>query len=180
MAGNAQILYEVKAQRGNTLRCKGWRQETILRMLENNMENAEHPEKLIIYGGNGKCARNWESYHAIVKSLKELEDDETLVVQSGMPVAVFKTHKYAPVVVMATTNFMRPSWETFYDLEAKNLTIFAQYTAAPWEYIGTQGVIEGTFETLAAVGIKHYGGNMETASFSRLEPAEWAATRPGR
>ena len=78
---------------------------------------------------SGKCARNWESYHAIVKSLKELEDDETLVVQSGMPVAVFKTHKYAPVVVMATTNFMRPSWETFYDLEAKNLTIFAQYTA---------------------------------------------------
>ncbi len=161
MAGNAQILYEVKAQRGNTLRCKGWRQETILRMLANNMENAEHPEKLIIYGGNGKCARNWESYHAIVKSLKELEDDETLVVQSGMPVAVFKTHKYAPVVVMATTNFMRPSWETFYDLEAKNLTIFAQYTAAPWEYIGTQGVIEGTFETLAAVGIKHYDGSME-------------------
>ena len=166
MAGNAEILYNVKAQRGGftdftTLRCKGWRQETILRMLENNMENAEHPEKLIIYGGNGKCARNWESYHAIVKSLKELEDDETLVVQSGMPVAVFKTHKLAPVVVMATTNFMRPTWETYYDLEAKNLTIFAQYTAAPWEYIGTQGVIEGTFETLAAVGIKHYGGSME-------------------
>lgn len=166
MAGNAEILYNVKAQRGGftdftTLRCKGWRQETILRMLENNMENAEHPEKLIIYGGNGKCARNWESYHAIVKSLKELEDDETLVVQSGMPVAVFKTHKLAPVVVMATTNFMRPTWETYYDLEAKNLTIFAQYTAAPWEYIGTQGVIEGTFETLAAVGIKHYDGSME-------------------
>lgn len=166
MAGNAEVLYNVKAQRGGftdftTLRCKGWRQETILRMLENNMENAEHPEKLIIYGGNGKCARNWESYHAIVKSLKELEDDETLVVQSGMPVAVFKTHKLAPVVVMATTNFMRPTWETYYDLEAKNLTIFAQYTAAPWEYIGTQGVIEGTFETLAAVGIKHYGGSME-------------------
>jgi len=130
-------------------------------MLENNMENAEYPEKLIIYGGNGKCARNWESYHAIVKSLKELEDDETLVVQSGMPVAVFKTHKYAPVVVMATTNIMRATWPTFYDLEAKNLTIFAQYTAAPWEYIGTQGVIEGTFETLAAVGIKHYNGSME-------------------
>ncbi|PIE55524.1 MAG: urocanate hydratase [Dethiosulfovibrio peptidovorans] len=161
MTGNAKILYEVKAQRGNTLRCKGWRQETILRMLENNMENAEHPEKLIIYGGNGKCARNWESYHAIVKSLKELEDDETLVVQSGMPVAIFKTHKYAPVVVMATTNIMKADWPTFYDLEAKNLTIFAQYTAAPWEYIGTQGVIEGTFETLAAVGIKHYDGSLK-------------------
>jgi len=145
MAGNAEILYEVKAQRGDKLRCKGWKQETILRMLENNMENAEYPERLVIYGGNGKCARNWESYHAIVKSLKELEDDETLVVQSGMPVAVFKTHKHAPVVVMATTNIMKADWPTFYDLEAKNLTIFAQYTAAPWEYIGTQGVIEGTF-----------------------------------
>ncbi|WP_026368652.1 urocanate hydratase [Aminiphilus circumscriptus] len=159
--GNAQILYSVKAQRGPVLRCKGWRQETILRMLENNMENAEHPERLVIYGGNGKCARNWESYHAIVKSLKELEDDETLVVQSGMPVAIFKTHKYAPVVVMATTNIMKATWPVFYDLEAKNLTIFAQYTAAPWEYIGTQGVIEGTFETLGAVAIKHYGGSLK-------------------
>ena len=161
MAGKAEILYEVKAKRGSDLRCKGWRQETILRMLENNMENAEHPEQLIIYGGNGKCARNWESYHAIVKSLKELEENETLVVQSGMPVAVFKTHKYAPVVVMATTNIMRATWPTFWDLEKKNLTIFAQYTAAPWEYIGTQGVIEGTYETLGAVAIKHYNGSLE-------------------
>ena len=161
MAGKAEILYEVKAKRGSELRCKGWRQETILRMLENNMENAEHPEQLIIYGGNGKCARNWESYHAIVKSLKELEENETLVVQSGMPVAVFKTHKYAPVVVMATTNIMRATWPTFWDLEKKNLTMFAQYTAAPWEYIGTQGVIEGTYETLGAVAIKHYNGSLE-------------------
>ena len=161
MVGKAEILYEVKAMRGSELRCKGWRQETILRMLENNMENAEHPEQLIIYGGNGKCARNWESYHAIVKSLKELEENETLVVQSGMPVAVFKTHKYAPVVVMATTNIMRATWPTFWDLEKKNLTIFAQYTAAPWEYIGTQGVIEGTYETLGAVAIKHYNGSLE-------------------
>ncbi|MBN1105401.1 MAG: urocanate hydratase [Deltaproteobacteria bacterium] len=161
MSGNAKILHSVKAQRGPVLRCKGWRQETILRMLENNMENAEYPERLVIYGGNGKCARNWESYHAIVKSLMELEDNETLVVQSGMPVAVFKTHKYAPVVVMATTNIMKATWPIFYDLEAKNLTIFAQYTAAPWEYIGTQGVIEGTFETLGAVAIKHYDGSLE-------------------
>lgn len=150
----AEILYEVKAQRGNVLRCKGWKQETILRMLENNMENAEIPEQLVIYGGNGKCARNWESYHAIVKSLKELEDDETLVVQSGMPVAVFKTHKLAPRVVMATTNIMKATWQTFYDLQDKNLTMFAQYTAAPWEYIGTQGVIQGTFETLSAIVLK--------------------------
>lgn len=155
-----EILYSVKAQRGSELRCKGWRQETILRMLENNMENAEKPEELVVYGGIGKAARNWESYHAIVKSLKELEDNETLVVQSGMPVAVFKTHKYAPTVVMATTNIMKPSWETFYELQDKNLTIFAQYTAAPWEYIGTQGVIQGTFETLSAIARKHYNDSL--------------------
>ncbi|CEG28726.1 urocanate hydratase [Bacillus sp. B-jedd] len=155
-----EILYSVKAQRGSELRCKGWRQETILRMLENNMENAEKPEELVVYGGIGKAARNWESYHAIVKALKELDDDETLVVQSGMPVAVFKTHKYAPTVVMATTNIMRPSWETFYELQDKNLTMFAQYTAAPWQYIGTQGVIQGTFETLSAIARKHYNDSL--------------------
>ncbi len=162
---NPEILYEVKAQGGGlkdteTLRCKGWRQETILRMLEFNMENAEIPELLVIYGGNGKCARNWESYWAIVDSLKNLEDDETLVVQSGMPVAIFKTHKRAPVVVMATTNIMRATWERFYDLQDKNLTIFAQYTAAPWEYIGTQGVIEGTFETLSAIAMKRFNDDL--------------------
>jgi urocanate hydratase len=156
-----EILYEVKAQRGSTLRCKGWKQETLLRMLENNMENAEIPELLVIYGGNGKCARNWESYHAIVKSLKDLEDDETLVIQSGMPVAIFKTHRLAPCVVMATTNIMKATWETFYDLQDKNLTMFAQYTAAPWEYIGTQGVIQGTFETLSAIGMKRYDNNLK-------------------
>ncbi|QZY54755.1 urocanate hydratase [Crassaminicella profunda] len=155
-----EILYEVKAQRGSTLRCKGWKQETILRMLENNMENAEKPEELVIYGGIGKCARNWESYHAIVKSLKELEDDETLVVQSGMPVAIFRTHKFAPTVVMATTNIMKADWETFYDLQDKNLTMYAQYTAAPWEYIGTQGVIQGTFETLSAIAIKKFNNDL--------------------
>ena len=157
---NAEILYSVKAQRGDTLRCKGWKQETILRMLENNMENAEIPELLVIYGGNGKCARNWESYHAIVKSLKELEDNETLVIQSGMPVAIFKTHKLAPRVVMATTNIMKATWEVFYDLQDKNLTMFAQYTAAPWEYIGTQGVIQGTFETLSAIAIKRFDNDL--------------------
>lgn len=130
-------------------------------MLENNMEVAEHPERLVIYGGIGKAARNWESYHAIVEALKNLENDETLVVQSGMPVAVFRTHGLAPRVVMATTNFVRPSWQTFYELQDKNLTMFAQYTAAPWEYIGTQGVIQGTFETLRSVGNIHLGGSLE-------------------
>ena len=94
--GKPEILFSVRAMGGNNLRCKGWKQETILRMLENNMENAEHPEELVIYGGIGKCARNWESYHAIVKSLQELENDETLVVQSGMPVAIFRTSTLAP------------------------------------------------------------------------------------
>lgn len=158
-AEKPEVLFSVKAQRGGfdqpkSLRCKGWKQETILRMLENNMENAESPELLIIYGGNGKCARNWESYYAIVDSLKGLENDETLVIQSGMPVAIFKTHTLAPRVVMATTNIMKATWERFYDMQDKNLTIFAQYTAAPWEYIGTQGVIEGTFETLSAIVLK--------------------------
>lgn len=155
-----EILYSVKAQRGKTLRCKGWKQESLLRMLENNMENAEAPERLVIYGGIGKCARNWESYHAIVKSLMELENDETLVVQSGMPVAIFKTHRLAPRVVMANTNIMKATWETFYDLQDKNLTMFAQYTAGPWEYIGTQGVIQGTFETLGAIAEQHFGGSL--------------------
>lgn len=156
-----EILYEVRAQRGDVLRCKGWKQETLLRMLENNMEVAEHPERLVIYGGIGKAARNWESYHAIVESLKNLENDQTLVVQSGMPVAVFPTHDLAPRVVMATTNFVRPSWQRFYELQDKNLTIFAQYTAAPWEYIGTQGVIQGTFETLRSVADIHLDGSWE-------------------
>jgi urocanate hydratase len=155
-----EILYSVRAQRGPELRCKGWKQESLLRMLENNMEVAEAPERLVIYGGIGKCARNWESYHAIIESLKDLENDETLVVQSGMPVAIFKTHRLAPRVVMANTNIMKATWETFYDLQDKNLTMFAQYTAGPWEYIGTQGVIQGTFETLGAVGEQHFGGSL--------------------
>ncbi|MBU2601087.1 MAG: urocanate hydratase [Actinobacteria bacterium] len=155
-----EILYSVHAQRGPELRCKGWKQETILRMLENNMELAEKPEELVIYGGIGKCARNWESYHAIVESLLALEDDETLVVQSGMPVAIFQTHKLAPRVVMANTNIMKADWPTFYDLQDKNLTMFAQYTAGPWEYIGTQGVIQGTFETLSAIARKCFDDSL--------------------
>ncbi len=155
------VVRGITAQRGDTMRCKGPKQETILRMLENNMEVAEHPDELVVYGGIGKAARNWESYHAIVTALQELEDDQTLVVQSGMPVAVFRTHELAPRVVMATTNFVRPSWQKFYELQDQNLTIFAQYTAAPWEYIGTQGVIQGTFETLRSVANVHLDGSWE-------------------
>ncbi len=156
-----QVLHEVRAQGGSELRCKGWKQEAILRMLENNMENAEDASRLVIYGGIGKCARNWESYHAIVRSLKELENDETLVVQSGMPVAVFRTNRLAPRVVMATTNIMKATWPVFYELQDQNLTMFAQYTAAPWEYIGTQGVIQGTFQTLVAIADQHFGGDLK-------------------
>src|SRR3989304_1375959 len=103
----SEILYSVRAQRGSLLRCKGWKQESILRMLENNMENAESPERLVIYGGIGKCARNWGSYYAIVPSFKNRENAETLVIQSGMPVAIFKTHRLAPRVLMANTNIMK-------------------------------------------------------------------------
>jgi len=159
--GKPEILTDVRAMGGNNLRCKGWKQEGILRMLENNMENAEHPEELVIYGGIGKAARNWESYHAIVNTLQELENDETLVVQSGMPVAVFRTSRLAPRVVMATTNIMKATWPVFYDLQDKNLTMYAQYTAAPWEYIGTQGVIQGTFQTLVAIRDQKFGGDMK-------------------
>lgn len=155
-----EVLRTVVPHTGPTLRCKGWKQEGLLRMLENTMANAERPENLVIYSGVGKAARNWESYHAIVGSLKSLEDNETLVIQSGMPVAIFKTHRLAPTVLMANTNILRATWPLFYELQDKNLTMFASYTAGPWQYIGTQGVIQGTFETLAAVADRHYDGDL--------------------
>lgn len=150
----------ITAQRGSVLRCKGWRQETILRMLENNLENAEDPSRLIVYGGIGQAARNWESFDAIIHALKNLENDETLAVQSGMPVAVFKTHRLAPRVVMANSNLIQATWPKFYDLKQKNLIAFASYTAGPWQYIGSQGVIEGTFETLGVIAERHFGGEL--------------------
>jgi urocanate hydratase len=149
-----------KAQRGPTLRCKGWRQETILRMLENNLENAEDASRLVVYGGIGKAARNWESFDAIVSSLKSLNDNETLAVQSGMPVAVFRTHRLAPRVVMANSNVIHADWAKFYDLADRNLTAFASYTAGPWQYIGSQGVVEGTFETLSMIAERHFSGDL--------------------
>lgn len=152
------VYEKVKAKRGLTLRCKGWRQEGLLRMLENNLENAEDPSHLIIYGGNGQCARNWECFHAIVESLKALENDETLVMQSGMPVAVFKTSEFAPKVIMANTNFVQANWERYYQLRDANLICHGQYTAGPWEYIGTQGVLQGTYEILSIIACKLFGG----------------------
>ena len=155
----------IEAQRGNTLRCKGWKQETILRMLENNLENGQDPGRLIVYGGIAKAARNWESYHAIVRSLKALEDDETLVVQAGMPVAIFRTHRLAPRVVMGLSNVINANWPEFYALIDRNLTTFSSYTAGPWEYIGSQGVVEGTFETLACIADEQYGGDLRGRVF---------------
>ncbi len=155
-----EVVERVLAHRGDELRCKGWKQETILRMLENNLENGEAPERLIVYGGIAKAARNWESYHAIVKALKELENDETLVVQAGMPVAVFPTSRWAPRVVMGLSNVIRSDWTKFRRLIDGNLTTFSAYTAGPWEYIGSQGVVEGTFETLSCIADEKYDGDL--------------------
>ena len=160
-----EVIEHVKAKRGMELRCKGWKQETLLRMLENNLENGQDPSRLIVYGGIAKAARNWESYHAIVEALKTLENDETLVVQAGMPVAVFPTHRMAPRVVMGLTNVIRADWPMFYDLIDKNLTTFSSYTAGPWEYIGSQGVVEGTFETIACIGDEKWGGDLRGRVF---------------
>jgi len=153
---------KITAARGLKLRCKGWRQEGILRMLENNLENAELPEELIVYGGAGKAARNWECYHAIVDALKNLENDETLVVQSGKPVAVFKTWENSPRVLIANANLVPhwSTWEKFHELEELGLIMYGQMTAGSWAYIGTQGILQGTYETLAAAADKHFNGTL--------------------
>ncbi len=154
----------VRAPRGNRLQCKGWHQEAAMRMLMNNLdpEVAEKPEELIIYGGSGKAARNWEAYHAIVGSLQELENDETLLVQSGKPVGIFKTHEMAPRVLIANS-LLVPAWATwdeFRRLEALGLIMYGQMTAGSWIYIGTQGILQGTYETFAAAAQKHFGGDL--------------------
>ncbi len=153
----------IKAPRGNTLTCKGWQQEAALRMLMNNLENAEKPEELIVYGGTGKAARNWECYEAIVEALRNLEDDETLLVQSGKPVAVFPTHRYAPRVLISNAMLVPhwATWENFWELEGKGLTMYGQMTAGSWIYIGTQGILQGTYETLASLANIHFGGSLK-------------------
>ena len=153
----------IKANRGSKLRCKGWRQEAILRMLENNIENAEIPKELIIYGGTGKAARNWGCYKKIVESLKMLENDETLVIQSGKPVAIFKTWPKSPRVVMANSNIVPhwSNWDRFYELEKLGLIMYAQMTAGAWCYIGTQGIIQGTYETFFSLAKKHYKSSLK-------------------
>lgn len=156
---------EIKAPRGTKLNTKGWSQEGAMRMLMNNLdpEVGEKPEELIVYGGTGKAARSWECFWAIVDSLKKLEDDETLVVQSGKPVGVFETHPEAPRVLIANAMVVPKwaTWDEFRRLEAKGLTMFGQMTAGSWIYIGTQGILQGTYETLASVARKHFGGTLK-------------------
>jgi len=154
----------VKAARGHKLTCKGWAQEAAYRMLNNNLdaEVAERPKDLVVYGGSGKAARNWDCYHAIVKSLKSLENDETLLVQSGKPVGIFRTHEYAPRVLIANSHLVPKwaTWEKFRQFEKMGLIMYGQMTAGSWIYIGTQGILQGTYETFAAVGQQHFGGDL--------------------
>jgi urocanate hydratase len=154
----------IRAPRGTSLSCKGWQQEAAMRMLMNNLDEevGERPQDLVVYGGTGKAARNWDCYHAIVASLKALENDETLLVQSGKPVGVFKTHDYAPRVLIANSNLVGhwSSWEKFNELERAGLMMYGQMTAGSWIYIGSQGIVQGTFETFASAGEKHFGGDL--------------------
>ncbi|MGQ0563083.1 MAG: urocanate hydratase [Gemmatimonadota bacterium] len=154
----------VRAPRGSSLSCKGWTQEAALRMLMNNLdpEVAERPQDLVVYGGTGKAARSWEAFDAIVRTLRELADDETLLVQSGKPVAVFKTHAHAPRVLIANSNLVGKwsNWEYFRELERAGLIMYGQMTAGSWIYIGTQGILQGTYETFGAVAAKHFGGTL--------------------
>ncbi|MGE6376843.1 urocanate hydratase [Peribacillus muralis] len=151
--------------RGTDLNTKGWQQEAVLRMLMNNLDHevAERPEDLVVYGGIGKAARNWECFDAIVKSLKELEDDETLLVQSGKPVAIFKTHTDAPRVLLANSNIVPAyaNWETFHELDKKGLMMYGQMTAGSWIYIGSQGIVQGTYETFAELAKQHFNSSLK-------------------
>src|SRR5579871_6627431 len=159
-----QLKHSVRAPRGKDISCKSWQQEAALRMLMNNLdpEVARDPDNLIVYGGTGKAARNWDCFHQIVESLKELGNDETLLVQSGKPVGVFRTHPYSPRVLISNAMLVPywATWEQFWDLEAKGLTMYGQMTAGSWIYIGTQGILQGTYETLAAVAERKFGGSL--------------------
>src|SRR3954465_14065728 len=154
----------VRAPRGSQPTCKGWPQEAALRMLMNNLDPdvAEDPAHLIVYGGSGRAARSWPAFDALVSSLQQLEADETLVVQSGKPVGIFRTHEHAPRVLIANALLVPAwaTWETFRDLEHRGLTIYGQMTAGSWIYIGSQGILQGTYETFAAAARRHFGGTL--------------------
>ena len=155
----------IKSPIGKKLTCKGWHQEAAYRMLQNNLdpEVAENPDDLIVYGGLGKAARDWPSYDKIISSLKTLEEDETLLIQSGKPVAIFKTHKYSPRVLISNSMLVPnwANWEHFRELDKKGLMMYGQMTAGSWIYIGTQGILQGTYETLSEVSKKHFGGSLK-------------------
>src|SRR6187200_3030406 len=155
----------VRAPRGTTRSCKGWPQEAALRMLMNNLDPdvAERPDDLVVYGGTGKAARNWPAFDAIVRELTRLADDETLLVQSGKPVGVFRTHEWAPRVLIANSNLVGKwaNWDTFRELERAGLTMYGQMTAGSWIYIGTQGILQGTYETFAELARQHFGGSLQ-------------------
>ena len=154
---------QIKAPTGRKLSCRGWHQEAALRMLMNNLDPdvAEKPDELIVYGGTGKAARNWDCYDRIVQTLQRLENDETLLVQSGKPTGVFRTHEEAPRVLIANANLVPRwgNWEEFRKLEQKGLTMFGQMTAGSWIYIGSQGIVQGTYETFAECANQHFGGS---------------------
>ena len=154
----------IKAPRDSQLSCKGWIQEAAMRMLKNNLdpEVAEKPSELIVYGGSGKAARNWECYEAIINTLKNLENDETLLIQSGKPVGVFKTHLNAPRVLISNSMLVPDwaNWDEFRRLEALGLTMYGQMTAGSWVYIGTQGILQGTYETFAECARKYFGSDL--------------------
>ncbi|GLP73950.1 urocanate hydratase [Mycobacterium antarcticum] len=164
MTSNTSQSRTVRAARGTQLTCKGWQQEAALRMLMNNLdpEVAEHPEDLVVYGGTGRAARSWAAFDAIVATLRSLEDDETMLVQSGKPVGVFRTHVWAPRVLIANSNLVGDwaNWEHFRELEAAGLMMYGQMTAGSWIYIGTQGILQGTYETFGAVAKKRFGGTL--------------------
>ena len=157
-------LHSIKAPTGSAISCKGWHQEAALRMLMNNLDPAvaEQPEELIVYGGGGKAARNWECYERIVTTLRRLENDETLLIQSGKPVGVFRTHDQAPRVLIANANLVPrwATWDEFRRLDALGLTMYGQMTAGSWIYIGTQGILQGTYETFAECARQHFGGSL--------------------
>src|ERR1700758_4555344 len=154
----------IHAPRGSERTCKGWHQEAAMRMLMNNLDPdvAENPDQLVVYGGTGRAARSWEAFDAIVRSLRELENDQTLLVQSGKPVGGFRTHNEAPRVLIANSNLVGQwnNYAEFNRLERMGLTMYGQMTAGSWIYIGSQGIVQGTFETFAAAGRKHFGGSL--------------------
>src|SRR3990170_4931682 len=164
MTGTRFNTRVIRAPRGKTLSAKSWLTEAPLRMLMNNLDPdvAENPNELVVYGGIGRAARNWECYDRIVESLRALNDDETLLIQSGKPVGVFKTHKDAPRVLLANSNLVPKwaTWEKFNELDRKGLMMYGQMTAGSWIYIGTQGIVQGTFETFAEMGRQHYDGDL--------------------